>query len=58
MANRRKTYQDPTESDGGACPVCGCRHFFEARVEGIGATVYRSRRCRHCGREIVTTERA
>jgi hypothetical protein len=60
--NRRKSYDDYLDDAGSAegipCADCGCRHSYVVRTEKIGATVRRTRRCRHCGRTFYTTEAA
>ncbi len=59
--NRRRVYEDMIGEDvaeGIPCADCGCRHSYVVRTEKIGATVRRTRRCRHCGRTFYTTEAA
>jgi len=50
--------QDPAaEPEGVKCPSCHCRHLPVKYTRHYGATTVRVRECRHCGREIRTTER-
>lgn len=59
--NRRRVYEDmmgDEAAEGIPCADCGCRHSYVVRTEKIGATVRRTRRCRHCGRTFYTTEAA
>jgi DNA-directed RNA polymerase subunit RPC12/RpoP len=45
------------EPRGIACPVCGCKHFRVTNTELLArGRVRRRKRCRHCGRKIVTLE--
>jgi transcriptional regulator NrdR family protein len=39
------------------CPDCGCAHFIVWRTRPIPRGIRRERRCRHCGRTVITTER-
>ncbi len=44
--------------DGIVCPRCGCRHFRVVYTRRKPSVIMRLRECRHCGRRIVTKERA
>ena len=51
--------RDDAGSIGINCPRCGCsdlRVYYTRRKPN--GTIMRSRECRHCGRRIVTRERA
>jgi transcriptional regulator NrdR family protein len=44
---------------GICCPQCGCRHFYTTHTEPLrDSRIRRRKRCRHCGRKIVTYEAA
>lgn len=48
-----------SDSVGITCPRCGCadlRVYYTRRK--ANGTIMRSRECRHCGRRVVTKERA
>jgi hypothetical protein len=39
------------------CPQCGCRHFYTTHTEPLrDGRIRRRKKCRHCGRRIVTYE--
>lgn len=39
------------------CPKCGCRHFETTHTEPLAdGRIRRRKRCRHCGRKMVTFE--
>jgi hypothetical protein len=54
----RSSRKDQNDDRGLVCPGCGCRHFevYYTRETKHG-TIIRRRRCRHCGRSVMTTER-
>ena len=53
----RNSAPDPEER-GIECPTCGCRHFEVTKTrQGLKGRIIRWRRCRHCGRPIVTHEK-
>jgi len=51
--------EEPKEKKTGiACPGCGCPHLpVQYTRHRFGHTV-RIRRCRHCGRRVITREKA
>jgi transcriptional regulator NrdR family protein len=45
--------------NGIRCPHCGCCHFYTTHTEPLrDGRIRRRKRCRHCGRRIVTYEAA
>lgn len=50
--------QSTSEIKGLTCPRCGCRHLFVVYTRGKPGHILRVRECRHCGRRLVTRERA
>lgn len=40
------------------CPRCGCRDLRVYNTRRVGRVVRRIRVCRHCGRRVITTEKA
>ncbi len=49
----------PSEPERGIeCPKCGCHHFEVLYTRPIIGQIKRVRACRHCGRRMVTFERA
>lgn len=44
------------QTNGLACPRCGCRDLRAVYVHGRGGTYRRARECRHCGRRAMTVE--
>ena len=54
-ATRPKTEQE--EQRGLVCPQCGRGHFFVVYTRRVhGGKIMRSRKCRHCGRRVITYE--
>ena len=48
-----------TEAQAGlCCRACGCRHFQVYSTRRRDRYVQRVRVCRHCGKRLVTNERA
>lgn len=48
----------PDEQRGLVCPRCGCEHFRVIYTRrALGGKVVRNRKCRHCGRRVITYER-
>lgn len=47
----------PAEVEGVCCPNCSCRHLIALYTRHYGNRTVRSRRCRHCGKVVQTTER-
>jgi len=45
-------------AQGIKCPDCHCRDFRVYDTTPKGGAIRRVRVCRHCGREVVTWERA
>jgi hypothetical protein len=43
---------------GLVCGTCGCRHFLTVYTRPKRGHIQRLKECRHCGRRIVTRERA
>lgn len=39
------------------CRRCGCKHFLADGLRKSRQTIYRTRRCRHCGQRVTTCER-
>ena len=58
----RKVFPPPTEPGppkGLECRKCGCLHFYVVYTRPQpGGVIMRLRECRHCGRRILTRERA
>ena len=54
------TPKRPVNDDRGIrCPACGCGHWRVIYTRpSSGSRLVRRRECRHCGRRIVTYERA
>jgi transcriptional regulator NrdR family protein len=46
------------EDRGIACPQCGCRHFYVVYTRPKAGKILRRKECRHCGRRLMTIERA
>lgn len=42
--------------DGIECPSCGCRHLPVVYTRHRPQRTVRVRRCRHCGRRVITIE--
>lgn len=50
---------EPNDDDRGLeCPSCGCHHFYVVYTRRREDRIVRRRECRHCGRKILTVERA
>ena len=47
----------PREKRGLICPACGCRHLPVLYTRQQPRHVQRVRKCRHCGRRVVTREK-
>lgn len=45
-------------SEGPECRGCGCRHLPVQHTERRGKIIIRYRKCRHCGKPMMTRERA
>jgi transcriptional regulator NrdR family protein len=45
------------ESKGLICPQCGCRHFYVVYTRPRAGKIVRRKRCRNCGRHVLTYER-
>ncbi len=60
MANRRKVYGEESAADEGGVPCanCACRHSYVIRTVKIGDVIRRTRICRNCGHQFITTESA
>ena len=43
-------------SEGIACPKCGCRHLEYSYGKDAPAERMRVKRCRHCGTRVMTSE--
>ena len=43
---------------GLVCRQCGCRHFYTVYTRPKPGRILRLKECRHCGRRMVTRERA
>jgi len=43
-------------ASGVSCPECGCRHMPAVRTRRVRNKMVRTRRCRHCGQEVTTSE--
>jgi hypothetical protein len=57
MAGEMKHKQeDPGR--GIECPKCGCHHFLVWYTRPLVGQIKRVRVCRHCGRKLITFERA
>lgn len=59
MDAERET-ESPKQSEqpaGMQCPSCGCRHLPVYYTRQRIGKVVRVRKCRNCGRKILTTER-
>lgn len=56
--NKRRIYGEfPNDtSDGISCKNCGCRHSYVIRTVKVGEVIRRTRRCRYCGNNYITTE--
>jgi ribosomal protein L33 len=39
------------------CKDCGCRHFIVVHTKKMNQRIIRYRRCRYCGKRIITSER-
>lgn len=50
--------EEPTATGGVACPSCGCYDTRVYRTVRFDNGFRRVRVCRHCGRKILTRERA
>lgn len=48
----------PPRSQGLVCRQCGCRHFLTVYTRPRGDGIVRRKRCRHCGKAIMTRETA
>jgi transcriptional regulator NrdR family protein len=48
----------PAEKRGLICPKCGCADLRVMYTRHRVGVVLRARDCRHCGRRIITRERA
>jgi len=56
-ANSQPNASQP-DAPGIACPTCGCRHLSVYRTRPLpGERIRRERKCRNCGRLVLTTER-
>lgn len=51
---------NPKEPEPGLiCSRCGCNHFYTLRtLKQTGEQIMRQKECRHCGKRIVTYEKA
>lgn len=43
---------------GLACPRCACRHMRVVYTRPRASQIIRVRECRHCGKRVLTRERA
>lgn len=48
--------QEGQPEPGLVCRQCGCRHFYTIYTRPKAGYVMRLKRCRHCGRRMVTRE--
>ena len=48
----------PAERHGLECRACGCRHFEVLYTRPWPNGIMRVRRCRHCGKRLMTRETA
>ena len=47
---------EESQSQGIACPKCGCRHLPVRYTRHRGKRIIRFRECRYCGRRVMTYE--
>ncbi len=47
----------PPRTQGLVCRQCGCRHFLTVYTRPRGDTIMRRKRCRNCGKAIMTREK-
>ncbi len=52
----RKSKERKDRNQGIECPRCGCRHLPVLYTRRRFGRIVRVRRCRHCGRRVVTSE--
>ena len=57
-ARQADAVASPAERRGLECRVCGCRHFEVLYTRPWPGGIMRVRRCRHCGKRLMTRERA
>ena len=57
-ATRTATGTLTAEQRGLECRACGCRHFEVLYTRPRPGGIMRVRRCRHCGKRLMTRERA
>jgi len=58
MTDQQPKAPQAKESKRLQCPSCGCEHLPVYYTRHIaGRFIRRVRKCRHCGRQIVTSER-
>ena len=48
----------PVRHPGLVCRQCGCGHFLTIYTRRRGDGIARRKRCRHCGKAIMTREKA
>jgi len=47
----------PPRTQGLVCRQCGCRHFLTIYTRPRGDGIVRRKRCRNCGKAIMTREK-
>ena len=57
MTQAMTTQSLPPRSQGLACRQCGCRHFLTVYTRPRGDGIVRRKRCRNCGKAIMTREK-
>ena len=59
MSREKLTTKDKTTEPalGLECPKCGCRHLPVWYTRQRPGHILRVRKCRHCGRKVMTRER-
>ncbi len=55
---RREPKKEKAAEERLSCPRCGCEHLPVAYTRHRNKMIVRKRRCRHCGRFIITRERS
>jgi len=52
----RKVWPPEQDQRGLVCRHCGCQHFEVLYTRQRPGSIMRVRRCRHCGKRLVTRE--
>ena len=55
--NEENENEDRSTGYGLECSECGCRDFYVLQTRRQRNSIWRLRKCRHCGKEVRTRER-